>query len=88
MAEVNGHQASELTMQLLSRPEGEEEENFSKPLKRGGCSYEDRCKRFLVKERLYRQQYASLYFVRLTKMRKMVEAAALSKWGRMKCARI
>ena len=82
MASENGHQAaSEAAMLLLSKPD-QEEEIFSKPLRRGSCCYEDQCERFRVKERRYKQQYASLYFLRLTKMRQMVEATALKKWGR------
>ena len=78
MAGQNGHSTA---MQLLSKPD-QEEESFSKPLRRGSCCYEDQCERFRVRDRRYKQQYASLYFLRLTKMRGMVEKAALKKWGR------
>ena len=82
MARENGQQASsEAAMQLLSKPD-QEGESFSKPLRRGSCCYEDQCERFRVKERRYKQQYASLYFLRLAKMRQMVEAEALKKWGK------
>ena len=81
MAGQNGQQAPE-AMQLLSEPD-QGDGTFSKSLKRGSCSYEDRSGRFRVKDRRYKQQYANLYFMRLMKMRKMVESAALNKWGRM-----
>ena len=77
---MDGHQ-SEAATQLLSKPD-QEEEDFSKSLRRGSCCYEDGCERFRVKERRYRQQYASLYFVRLTKMKEMVKTAARNKWGK------
>ena len=77
----NGIQGSETALQLLSKPD-REEGDFSKPLRRSSCCYEDECGRFRVKERRYRQQYANMYFVRLTKMREMVERAARNKWGK------
>ena len=85
MSIENGkHSLEESSMQLLSKPDQEEDASFKKDFKRGSCSYEDRCERFRVKERRYSQQYASLYFVRLTKMREMVKEAAAKKWGKVK----
>lgn len=80
---VHGQQsASEHeAMQLLQKP-AEGEDTFSKPLKRSSCSYEDGCERFRVRERRFQQQYANLYFMRLSRMREMVKATALDKWGK------
>ena len=79
---LNGHGEQSASEALLQNPlQGAD--TFSKPLKRRSCSYEDGCERFRVRERRYQQQYANLYFTRLSRMRRMVEAAALSKWGKL-----
>ena len=82
MATVSGQQsASGEAMRLLQQPT-EEDDTFLKPLKRSSCSYEDGCERFRVRERRFQQQYANLYFMRLSRMREMVKSAALNKWGK------
>ena len=78
---VHGQQSASEAMQLLQKP-AEGEDTFSKPLKRSSCAYEDRCERFRVRERRFQQQYANLYFMRLSRMREMVKATALDKWGK------
>ena len=78
---VHGQQSASEAMQLLQKP-AEGEDTFSKPLKRSSCSYEDGCERFRVRERRFQQQYANLYFMRLSRMRQMVKATALDKWGK------
>ena len=70
--------------ELLSSPQ-QDAEVFSKELKRSSYSYEDHSERFKVKERRYKQQYSQLYYVRLGKMKKLVEAKALKKWGELLC---
>ena len=82
MATVSGQQsASGEAMRLLQQPT-EEDDTFLKPLKRSSCSYEDGCERFRVRERRFQQQYANLYFMRLSRMREMVKSAAFNKWGK------
>ena len=79
---VSGQQAaSEEAMRLLQQPT-EEDDTFLKSLKRSSCSYEDGCERFRVREKRFQQQYANLYFMRLSRMREMVKSAALNKWGK------
>ena len=78
---IDGQQSASEAMQLLQKP-SEGEDTFSKPLKRSSCSYEDGCERFRVRERRFQQQYASLYFMRISRMRGMVEATAFNKWGK------
>lgn len=79
---TNGRQSTSEAMQLLQKP-SEEADTFSKPLKRSSCSYEDGCERFRVRERRFQQQYANLYYMRLSRMKGMVEATALNKWGKL-----
>ena len=78
---VNEKPSASEAMQLLQKP-SEGEDTFSEPLKRSSCSYEDGCERFRVRERRFQQQYANLYFMRLSRMRGMVEATARNKWGK------
>ncbi len=81
MATQSGQQSASEAMRLLQVP-SEGEDTFSKPLKRSTCSYEDGCERFRVRERRFQQQYANRYFMRLSRMREMVKAAAFNKWGK------
>ena len=66
--------------ELLSAPNAASEE-FSKPFKRKGCKYENKCSRFVVKEREYTRQYSHIYFVRLNIMGKRVRSVAEKRWG-------
>ena len=81
---VAGKQIGEMSTlqanELLSEPSKEAGE-FLKTLKRRKCSYESHCQRFRVEKREFKQQYAHLYYVRLTKMRERVKVVARRKWG-------
>lgn len=72
--------AQEEGEELLSSPQ-QDAEVFSKSLKRESYTYEDHSERFKVKERRYKQQYSQLYYIRLEKMKRLVETRALKKWG-------
>lgn len=66
---------------LLCEPSKKDTGVFSKSLRRCEYSYENHCQQFIVKGREFKQQYAHLYYVRLTKMRERIKEVARQKWG-------
>jgi len=50
-------------------------------LDRAGASYTPRYQRFLVKSRVYSQQYSHIYSRRIAQLRGVVTAAAHAKWS-------
>ncbi len=66
---------------LLSEP-NKQNEQFSKIFKRPDCSYESHWGRFKVTRREFSQQYAHMYFVRLSEMRDKLKERAKQKWGK------
>lgn len=73
-----GAQCAESMAEESSTTNGVE---FKKLFKRKTCTYEDRCERFKVSERVYTRQYSHVYFARLEKMRKAAVSKAEKRWG-------
>ena len=73
-------EVDETAASLLSAPNAGSED-FTKPLKRKVCKYENKCGKFKVPARDYSKQYCHVYFTRLTLMKRRVVEKAEKKWG-------
>lgn len=71
----------DVQISLLSAPKPEDEE-FVEGLPRESCRYENLSERFRTPaQRKYGLQYSHIYFVRLTKMKRLLVDAAKQRWG-------